>query len=318
MAGREIVVFLVILLLIAGAVYVATTAKLQGDEVLGIAGIIILLLFMLPRVYEFKQYERSVVLRLGKYDRTVGPGWSLIFPAFEKFTVVDMRVQTLDTNPQEVQTKDDVKVKVDIVSFIRVTNPKKVVLEVRNLNNAIIKLLQGEIRLTMGKMDLDEVIEETEQINEYLFGKLKEVEEDWGFVVLRVELESIELPPLLVEARTKARSAKEFKEKVEIEASARQVALETIDKAASKLSDKTMTYLYLDALKKVSEGRSNKIIFPLELSRLASNIASTISPDKKEQGKNYEDIIEKLKQAYFEKQREALDKGKNSDKKEDE
>jgi regulator of protease activity HflC (stomatin/prohibitin superfamily) len=314
MASREVIVFLAILLLIAGAVYIVTSTKnLPQEELIPIAVGVILLLFLLPRIYEFKQYERAVVLRLGKYDRTVGPGWSLIFPAFEKYTTVDMRVQTLDTKPQEVQTKDDVKVKVDIVSFIRVTNPKKVVLEVRDLNNAIIKLLQGEIRLTMGKMELDEVIEETEEINEHLFSKLKEVEEDWGFVVLRVELESIELPPALVEARTRARAAKEFKEKVEIEASARQVALEILDKAASKLDDKTMTYLYLDALKKVSEGRSNKIIFPLELSRLASNIAANISPDKNDSKNNYGDIIEQLKKAYLEKQRDALEKDKITD-----
>lgn len=315
MVSKEILIYFAILILLLGIVLSSSQSaqggQLTQDELITIAIVAIIFIIFRPMIYEFKEYERAVVLRLGKYNRTVGPGWVWIFPTFERYLPVDLRVQTLDTKPQEVQTKDDVKLKVDVVSFIRVTNPKKVVLEVRDLNNAIVKLLQGEIRLTIGKLDLDQVIEETEEINEHLFEKMKEVEEAWGFMVLRVELETIELPPSLVEARSKAREAKEFKEKVETEASARQVALEILDKAASKLSDKTMTYLYLDALKKVSEGKSNKIIFPLELSRLASNIADTLTPDRKE-GRKYEDILEDLKKAYLEKQKNAYE---NEDKK---
>ncbi|MFH1750248.1 MAG: SPFH domain-containing protein [Candidatus Micrarchaeota archaeon] len=306
---KELLIFLAVVLVLASAIYGLQNSKVIDQEwALTIAALGIVALVFLPRIYEFKEYERAVILKIGKYSRTAGPGWILIFPVFEKFIPVDLRVQTLDTKPNEVQTKDDVRVKVDIVSFIRVTNPKKVVLEVRDLNTAIVKLLQGEIRLIIGKMDLDEVIEETEKVNEHLFAKLKEVEDAWGFVVLRVELEMIELPPTLIVARTRAREAKEYKEKVEIEASARQISLEILDKAASKMSDKTMTYLYLDALKRISEGKSNKLIFPLELSRLANNIADSISPNGKEQAKNYDEILGGLKKAYIDRQKSALEK----------
>lgn len=307
---RDVIVFVAVLLVIATSVYGVFVARLlqPDDFLILIVGLVVIATF-LPRIYEFKEYERAVVLRLGRFNRTTGPGWVWILPVFERFITVDMRVQTFDTKPQEVQTKDDVRVKVDIVTYVRVTNPKKVVLEVRELSTAIVKLLQGEIRLIIGKMDLDEVIEETEKVNEHLFAKLKEVEEAWGFVVLRVELETIELPPSLVEARHKARAAKEYKEKVETEATARQIALEILDRAASKMSDKTMSYLYLDALKKIADGRSNKIIFPLELSRLASTIASSLSPDKSEQQKKYSEVLEELKKAYVEKQKDLLAKG---------
>ncbi|MEK6953681.1 MAG: stomatin-like protein [Candidatus Micrarchaeota archaeon] len=306
---KEVVVFLLVLVFLGIAIFSLSGAKsVSQDQLVPVVVAAAVLLIFLPRIYEFKEYERAVVLRLGRYSRTAGPGWVFIFPVFERFIPVDLRVQTLDTKPQDAQTKDDVRIKVDVVSFIRVTNPKKVVLEVRDLKTAIVKLLQGEIRLVIGKMDLDEVIEETENINEHLFGKLKEVEEAWGFNVLRVELEEIELPPSLVVARTKAREAKEYKEKAEIEASARQISLEILDKAASKMSDKTMTYLYLDTLKKISEGKSNKIIFPLELSRLASNIANSLTPDKEKQAVKYGEIIEDLKKAYLEKQKDALEK----------
>ncbi|MFH0971198.1 MAG: SPFH domain-containing protein [Candidatus Micrarchaeota archaeon] len=309
MVSREVFVFLVVVLIAVGGIYGVSNSKLiKQEELLPILVGLALIYFLLPRLYEFKEYERAVVLRFGKYNRTAGPGWIWVFPIFERYFTVDMRVQTYDTKPQEVQTKDDVRIKVDVVSYIRVTNPRKVVLEVRDLGMAITKLLQGEIRLIIGKLDLDEVIEETEEVNEHLFGKLKEVEEAWGFLVLRIELETIELPPTLVEARHKARAAKEYKEKVEIEASARQIALEVLDKAASKMSDKTMTYLYLDALKKISEGKSNKIIFPLELSKLASNVAASMGGDSKDKDKMYMEIFEGLKKAYIEKQKDLLNK----------
>ncbi|MEK6843233.1 MAG: SPFH domain-containing protein [Candidatus Micrarchaeota archaeon] len=314
MVSRDVIVFVMILSAVAIAIYGVFAAKIvQTDQFAGIAAVIIIVLAILPKIYTFKQYERAVVLRFGSYNRTVGPGLSLIFPAFEKFDVVDMRTQTIDTKPQDAQTKDDVKIKLDVVSFFRITNPKKALLEVKDLHGAILKLLQGEIRLIVGKLDLDEVIEETEQVNETLFAKLKEVEEDWGFVVLRVELESVELPPSLVEARTKAREAKEYKEKVEIEASARQISLEILDKAASKMSDKTMSYLYLDALKKISDGKSNKIIFPLELTRLATTIAEGLTKNKDDQGKKYGEILEGLKNAYNDQQKEQMDKTEKKD-----
>ncbi len=309
MASKEALIFVVILLIISTIFYtIFNSNMLPQGQMLGIILAAVLLFIFLPRVYEFKEYERAVVLRLGKYDRTVGPGWIIIFPVFERFIPVDLRVKTLDTQPQMAQTRDDVRVKIDIVTFIRIVNPKKAILEVKELNTAIVKLIIGEIRLMVGKLDLDEVIEQTEEINEHLLGKLKEVEDAWGFVVLRVELESIELPPVLVEARTRARAAQQYKQRVEIEASARQVALEILDKAASKMSDKTMTYLYLDVLKKISEGRASKIIFPLELSRLASTIAEGTSGGKKEQKMKYEEILEELKAAYIEKQKNALEK----------
>ncbi|PIT85440.1 hypothetical protein COU36_03250, partial [Candidatus Micrarchaeota archaeon CG10_big_fil_rev_8_21_14_0_10_59_7] len=119
------------------------------------------------------------------------------------------------------------------------------------------------------------------------------------------EIQSIELPQDLLDAMRKRKEADEYKAKVETEAQARRVSLEILDQAASKMSDTTMTYLYLDALKKLAEGKSNKIIFPLELSHLASKLSGKMGASEKKM--DYGNVVEGLIDAYREKQKEELD-----------
>ena len=217
-----------------------------------------------------------------------------------------MRVQTIDTKPQQVETLDDVVLKVDAVTYYRIVDPKKVILEIKDVQNSVTKLLISEIRSAVAKMPMEEVVEKSEELSDRLYAALKEVDEAWGINIMRVELESVELPPSVVTAMHRKREALEYKGKVEIEASAKQISLEVLEKATSKMSDRTLAYLYLDALKKIADGRSSKIIFPLELSRLASVISGKMGGKQSKQ--DYEQLLESLLQAYNEKQKEALSK----------
>lgn len=290
---------------IAYGVFVARSIDTLTVIILALA---LLILFTLsPRIIEFKEFERGVVFRFGKFSNVAGPGWVVLFPLFESFTPVDLRVRVLDTAPQRTETKDNVNVKVDVISYVRVVDPKKVVIEVKNLDRALTNMLVGEVRNIVGKMSLEELIEKTEDINTFLFAKLKEVEESWGFLVLKAEVVTIELPPEILEARHKARAAVDYKVKLETEATARQVSLDILDKAAAKMSDKTMSLLYMDALKKISEGKSNKIIFPLELSRLASLLSSKMTPSGTPP--KYDDVIQELVKAYAAEQKKVMDQG---------
>ncbi len=304
MADKTVAVFVAALLIVVGAAYAIFSLRIFDPLLLILLGLAVVVLFSLsPRLVEFKEYERGVVFRFGKFSHVAGPGWVLLFPAFESFTPIDLRVRVLDTHPQEAETQDNVNVKIDAISYIRITDPKKVVLEVKNLEQALTNMLVGEIRNIVAKMPLEMLMEKTEDINTHLFSKLKEVEESWGFLVLKAEVVSIELPPDIMEARHKARAAKEYKTKLTTEAEARQVSIELLDQAASKMSDKTLSYLYLDALKKISEGKSNKIIFPLELSRLANLLSSKMG------GKGeYEDVARQLVDAYAKQQKQLMDR----------
>ncbi|MFH1107555.1 MAG: SPFH domain-containing protein [Candidatus Micrarchaeota archaeon] len=304
MASREVAVFVAILAFLAVLVY-AVSAKLMNPflVILGIA-VLVALAYLSPRIKEFKEYERGVMFRFGRFHKVAGPGWVVLFPAFESFTPVDLRTKTIDTGRQQVTTKDNITLTIDAVSYIKIVNPKRAVLEVKDLEASITKVLEAEIRSISGRTTLKELIEEAVTINSQLVIILKRLEDEWGFQVIKAEIESIEIPRDLIDAQTRRKAAEEYKQKLETEALARQVAIETLDKAVSKISDKTLTVLYIDALKKIAQGKSNKIIFPLELTSLAAGLSSKLHKGKI----SYDDALEGLLAAYTEKQKELMDK----------
>jgi regulator of protease activity HflC (stomatin/prohibitin superfamily) len=239
--------------------------------------------WLAPELTEFREYERGVVFRYGRFNRLAGPGWTLLFPRFERYERVDLRTQAIDMPPQQVMTLDNVRIEVDAIAFWKVKDPLKVVLEVKDPQAKIHQVLVSQLREAVSKMDLNDVQENTDQINERLSSALQNVAATWGIQVTRVEVQQIELPQSLSAAMRKRQEALEYRAKVETEAMGRQVALETVDKAASKLSDKTLAYLYLDSLKAIADGKSTKILFPLELSKLAHNLSSKLGSSSSEQ-----------------------------------
>jgi len=309
--NRQVVVFVAIIAAALALFYTMVAAKIPVAFFLVGIALLVVVALAFPQLVELKEYERAVVFRVGKYHRTAGPGWILVFPAMEKYVVVDMRTQAIDTPPQTMITRDDVRVKVDAVLYIRVVDPKKAIVEVKDYKTAVVELLRANIRNAVGKMDLEELLEKTEELDSELHAIIEAAAKDWGISTHRVEIQSIELPPELVEAMRKRKEALEYKARAETEAAARQISLDILDKAASKMSDKTLAYLYLDALKKISEGKSNKIIFPLELSHLASMLAGKLS-EKQAKGEiaekpDYSEIINALVEAYKEKKREMIE-----------
>ncbi len=302
MADKNVIVFIAVLaVLIFGATAVIATKALTLTTLLLLALSLAVLYLLSPKFVVFREYERGVVFRLGKFTHVVGPGPILFFQAVDRFVPVELRTKVIDTLPQHVETKDNVSVKIDAITYVRITDPAKVVLKVRNLEQALNQMLVAEIRNTIAKMPLEALMEKTEDLNTVLISKLKEVEETWGFVVLRAEIVSIELPPDIIAARHAAMSALQYKQKLETEAKARQVSIETLDSAVSKISDKTLAYLYLDALKKMADGRANKILFPLELTDLAKRLSSKMDSGPS----NYDAIARNLIDAFGREQKTA-------------
>ncbi|NYZ75360.1 SPFH domain-containing protein [Candidatus Micrarchaeota archaeon] len=309
--NRQVIVFVGIIAAALALFAAMWVAKIP--LVFFIVGILFLVVVasLFPELVELKEYERAVVFRIGKYNRVGGPGWILIFPLIERFIVVDMRTQAIDTPPQAMITRDDVRVKVDAVLYIRVVDPKKAIIEIKDYKNAVVELLRSNIRNAVAKMDLEELLEKTEELDSDLHAIIAAAAQDWGIATHRVEVQSIELPPELVEAMRKRKEAVEYKARAETEAAARQISLDILDKAASKMSDRTLAYLYLDSLKKISEGKSNKIIFPLELSHLASMLSGKLT-EKQVKGEitakpDYSEIINSLVEAYKEKKRDIIE-----------
>ena len=136
-------------------------------------------------------YEKGLIERLGKYQRTVDSGLTLIIPFLEKITKVDMREQVVDIPPQAVITKDNVVVEVDAVVYYEVTDPVKVTYNVANFYLASTKLAQTNLRNLVGDLALDESLTSREVINTQLRQILDDATDKWGVKASRGELQTV-------------------------------------------------------------------------------------------------------------------------------
>jgi len=141
-----------------------------------------------------RPWEKGLIERLGKYQRTVGSGLTIIVPFLERMIKVDMREQVVDVPPQQVITKDNVAVEVDAVVYYEVTDPVKVTYNVANFYVAATKLAQTNLRNLIGDLALDESLTSRELINTKLREILDDATDKWGTKVTRVELQKIEPP----------------------------------------------------------------------------------------------------------------------------
>ena len=147
-----------------------------------------------------RPYQKALVERLGKYQRTADSGLTVIIPFMENIAKVDMREQVVDVPPQDVITKDNVVVQVDAVVYYEVTDPIKVKYNVTDFYLAATKLAQTNLRNIIGDLALDESLTSRETINSKLRNVLDDATDKWGARVTRVELQRIEPPQDVTEA----------------------------------------------------------------------------------------------------------------------
>lgn len=255
-----------------------------------------------------RPWEKGLIERLGKYQRTADSGLTIIIPFMERLIKVDMREQVHDVPPQGVITKDNVVVDVDAVVYYEVTDPTKVTYNVANFYMAVTKLAQTNLRNLIGDMALDESLTSREVINTQLRQILDDATDKWGVKVTRVELQRIEPPPDVTEAMHRQMKAEREKRAVILEAEgAKRSAIlkaegqaEAIKKVADADKYEKLTVAkgeaeaienvygaihrgnptndliaikYLDALQKIADGKSTKIFLPIETAGVLGSIA---------------------------------------------
>ena len=145
-------------------------------------------------------YQKGVIERLGRYQRTAQPGLTLIIPFLDTLRKVDMREQVVDVPPQEVITKDNVVVTVDAIVFYEATDPVKLVYNVANFFDAATKLAQTNLRNVVGEMELDQALTSRETINTKLREVLDDATDKWGVRIVRVEIKRIDPPADVTQA----------------------------------------------------------------------------------------------------------------------
>ena len=175
-------------------------------------------IFVTSAVKIVRPYEKGLIERLGEYQRTVGPGLTLIIPFMDRLTYINMREQVVDVEPQEVITKDNVVVTVDAVIYYKVVDPVKVEYNIEDFDLAATKLAKTNLRDIVGDMQLDECLTSRDKINLTLRETLDTATDPWGVKVTRVELQKIDPPKDITEAMSKQMKAEREKRAVILEA----------------------------------------------------------------------------------------------------
>jgi len=157
------------------------------------------------------QYEKGLVLRLGRYRTTVGSGLTFLVPVIEDMQKVDMRERVINVEPQKVITKDNVSVTVDAVIYYRISDPVKATFEVQNFGYAATTLAQTNLRNLIGDKSLDETLTARDTINANLRNVLDEATNPWGVKVTRVEVQKIDPPADITEAMSRQMKAERDK-----------------------------------------------------------------------------------------------------------
>lgn len=180
--------------------------------------IILLLVYFATAIKIVRPYEKGIVERFGKYQRTYESGLHFILPFIDRLTKVDMRENVVDVPPQEVITKDNVVVTVDAVVYYEATDPVKLMYNVANFYMAATKLAQTNLRNVIGEMQLDESLTSREKINAALRQILDDATDKWGVRVVRVELQRIEPPVDVTEAMHRQMKAERTRRALILEA----------------------------------------------------------------------------------------------------
>ena len=238
------------------------------DVLLWIVGITVAI-FILSGLKVINQYQRGVVLTLGRFTGIRNPGLRIVIPIFQTLTRVDVRSTPIDVPKQEVITKDNVTAGVDAVVYFRVLDPAKAVLETTNYVYATSQFAQAALRDITGNFELDELLSKREVISE----KIKEIVDaqtsQWGIDVENVKIQNIELPQDMKRAMAKQAEAERERRSNIINAEGEKAAAQTLAEAARIIASTpgALNLRTLNTIERISTEPSQKttLLFPIEL-----------------------------------------------------
>lgn len=237
-------------------------------------GLILLLavaaMILFSSIKILNEWERAVVLRLGRSMGVRGPGLIILIPFMERGIRIDTRTITMDVQPQDVITKDNVSLKVNAVIYFRVMEPEMAVTKVEDYYFATSQLAQTTLRSTLGQYQLDDLLSNRDQINHTLQLSLDKATEPWGIKISVVELKHIDLPKEMQRAMAKQAEAERERRAKVISAEGEYQRSEKLAQAAGVLSTGpgAMQLAYLQALTEIQKEGQNTIIFPLPIDLL--------------------------------------------------
>ncbi len=222
--------------------------------------VLLLLFFGLPLFLAFlkmtvkivKQYQQGVKLTLGKFSGLLKPGLHIILPIIDKVYIVDTRITTVDIPKQEVITKDNVSVFINAVIYMRVEDPVKAVLKIRDYFYAVAQYGQTALRDVIGNVDLDELLTNRTQIADEIKRIVDMETAEWGVDISSIKIQDITLPENMKRAMARQAEAERERRGIVIKSEGEINAAKNLTKAAELLA-KTPGALHLRTLQTLSD-----------------------------------------------------------------
>ncbi|MFE4451630.1 SPFH domain-containing protein [Streptomyces sp. NPDC056796] len=219
-----------------------------------------------------KQYERGVVLRLGRlHDEVRSPGLTMIVPGVDRLRKVNMQIVTMPVPAQDGITRDNVTVRVDAVIYFKVVDAASAVIQVEDYRFAVSQMAQTSLRSIIGKSDLDDLLSDREKLNQGLELMIDSPAVGWGVQIDRVEIKDVSLPETM--KRSMARQAEADRERRArvINADAELQASKKLAQAAQQMSTQpaALQLRLLQTVVAVAAEKNSTLVlpFPVELLR---------------------------------------------------
>ena len=221
--------------------------------------------FIISGLRVIDQYERGVVLTLGRYTSTRIPGLNWIFPAVQRMIKVDLRITTIDIPQQEVITKDNVPVGINAVVYFNVENAEQATLNIQDFTTAVSQYAQAALRDVIGGVELDSLLSERETISAEIKKIVDEATKSWGINVTNVKIQDIELPADMKRVMAKQAESERERRAVIIRAEGEFAAAEKLSQAAQVLSAAPggISMRTLQTIEKINPDPSKTVIFAL-------------------------------------------------------
>ena len=219
-----------------------------------------------------KEWEEAIVLRFGKFQRLVGPGFFFKWPLVETFLKQDKRIITLDIARQEVMTKDNISVSVDAVVFMKVMDTKNSIVNIQNVWNSVTKYAQTTMRDAVGDVELDELLARRDEVADRIEKIVEKETQDWGVDIISVNLQNVELPEDMKRVIARQAEAEREKRAVIIKSEGELTAAEKLEKAVRQMSNRAMYLRTLSSLEDISYDQSNTIVFAIPMDMVKGEI----------------------------------------------
>jgi len=256
-AGIQFVVWLFVMV-VGGLIALGVGAANQATGVFVFLGVLVVAFLAASSVRLAAEWERAIVLRLGKFHAERGPGLFFVTPVIDSVPyVIDLRTMTTVFKAEQTMTHDTVPVDVDAVLFWRVVNPDKAALQVADYQQAVSWASQTALRDIIGRSTLAELLSNREQIDASLRTVIDRRTEPWGTRVESVEIRDVAIPAELQNAMSRqAQAERERQARVILGDSETQIAQKFAD--ASKFYVDNPTALHLRAMNMLYEGLKEK------------------------------------------------------------